>query len=169
MRKEGFYMNENEMLELLSDKYQLQKVMDTNLKTKKYGLVLTAEDAKILVERRKEDLKEQQRIEFGEGILPKLIFTFCDSPYIYQDNYVDTIIRLQEIFYSYKNEVMNELTDDELLDFMKNAFDGECKGSLEYLEETALEQYARNVRKEGKNFFGKYYKIKGRGYADDEL
>ena len=54
-------------------------------------------------------------------------------------------------------------------DFMKNAFDGECKGSLEYLEETALEQYARNVRKEGKNFFGKYYKIKGRGYADDEL
>ena len=30
-------MNENEMLELLSDKYQLQKVMDTNLKTKKYS------------------------------------------------------------------------------------------------------------------------------------
>ena len=121
------------------------------------------------MERRKEDLKEQQRIEFGEGILPKLIFTFCDSPYIYQDNYVDTIIRLQEIFYSYKNEVMDELTDDELLDFMKKAFDGECKGSLEYLEETALEQYARNVRKEGESFFGKYYKIRGRGYADDDL
>ena len=76
MRKEGFYMNEKEMLELLSDKHQIQKVFDTNQKTKKFGLILTAEDAKILVERRKEDLKEQQRIEFGEGILPKLIFTF---------------------------------------------------------------------------------------------
>lgn len=114
-----------------------------------------------------ENLKEQQRIEFGEGILPKLIFTFCDSPYIYQDNYVDTIRRLQEIFYLYKNESMDEFSDDELLDFMKNAFDGECEGSLEYLEETCLEELARSVRKEGKNFFGKYYKLKSGRYEDE--
>ena len=151
-------MDEKDLLELLSGQNQIQRVMETNQKTEKFGLVLTKEDAKALVERRKENLKEQQRIEFGEGILPKLIFTFCDSPYIYQDNYVDTISRLQEIFYLYKNESMDEFSDDELLDFMKNAFDGECEGSLEYLEETCLEELARSVRKEGKNFFGKYYK-----------
>jgi len=83
-------------------------------------------------------LREQQRVEFGEGILPRLIFTFCDSPHIYQQNYVETLLRLQDIFYLYKNECMDELTDDELLDFMKKAFDGECEGSLDYLEDHLL-------------------------------
>ncbi|MBQ3163942.1 MAG: hypothetical protein IJC02_05330 [Lachnospiraceae bacterium] len=162
-------MEEKDWLELWSGQNQLQKVIEMNQKTEKFGLVLSEKDAKLLVENRKENLREQQRVEFGEGILPKLIFAFCDSPYIFQENYVDTITRLQEIFYLYKNESMDELTDDELLDFMKEAFDGECEGSLEYLEETALEEFARSIRREGKSFFGRNYVIKGRGYADDEL
>lgn len=160
-------MVEKDLLELLSGENQLQKVIEMNQKTEKFGLLLTQEDAKILIERRKESLREQQRVEFGEGILPKLIFTFCDSPYLYQENYVETIIRLQEIFYSYKNESMDELTDDELLVYMKNAFDGACEGSLEYLEGFALEDFARNIRNGGKSFLGRYYRI--RGYADDEI
>lgn len=160
-------MDEKELLELLSGSKQMEQVIHMNQKTEKFGLVLAEEEAKILVERRKENLREQQRVEFGEGILPKLIFAFCDSPYIFQENYVDTISRLQEIFYLYKNESMDELTDDELLDFMKNAFDGECEGSLEYLEETVLEEFARNIRREGNSFFGKYYKIRGRNQNEE--
>lgn len=68
-------------------------------------------------------MREQQRVEFGESILPKLIDTFYDSPYISQSSYPDTCIRLQEIFYLYKNETMDEMTDDELLEFMKEQFD----------------------------------------------
>ena len=75
-------MEEKEWLTLLSGKNQLQKVMDMNAKTERFGLSLTEEDARMLVEKRLESLKEQQRVEFGEGILPKLIFTFCDSPYL---------------------------------------------------------------------------------------
>lgn len=160
-------MDEKELLELLSGSKQMEQVIHMNQKTEKFGLVLTEEEAKILVERRKENLREQQRVEFGEGILPKLIFVFCDSPYIFQENYVDTISRLQEIFYLYKNESMDELTDDELLDFMKNAFDGECEGSLEYLEETVLEEFARKIRRDGNSFFGKYYKIRGRNQNEE--
>lgn len=162
-------MGEKDWLEIWLGQNQLQKVIEMNEKTQKFGLVLSDEDAKMLVERRNDNLREQQRVEFGEGILPKLIFVFCDSPYINQKNYVDTITRLQELFYFYKNESMDELTDDELLDFMKEAFDGECEGSLEYLEETSLEEFARNIRREGKSFFGRHYIIKGRGYVDDEL
>lgn len=160
-------MEEKDWLELLSGKNQLQKVIEMNQKTERFGFALTEEEAKLLVERRQENLREQQRVEFGEGILPKLIFTFCDSPYIYQENYVETITRLQEIFYLYKNESMDELTDDELLDYMKEAFEGECEGSLEFLEETVLEGFARNIRREGNYFFGKNYKIKGREKADE--
>lgn len=80
---------------------------------------------------------------------------------------METITRLQEIFYLYKNESMDELTDDELLDYMKEAFEGECEGSLEFLEETVLEGFARNIRREGNFFFGKNYKIRG-GEKEDE-
>ena len=162
-------MEEKDWLEIWSGQNQLQGIEEMNEKTQKFGLVLAVEDAKMLVERRRETLQEQQRVEFGEGILPKLIFAFCDSAYICQNNYADTLMRLQEIFYLYKNESMDELTDDELLEYMKRAFDGECEGSLEYLEETVLEEFARNIRREGKSFFGRNYVIKGRGYADDEL
>ena len=35
------------------------------------GFRVSEEEAKLLVERRQENLREQQRVEFGEGILPK--------------------------------------------------------------------------------------------------
>lgn len=146
-------MDEKNWMELLSGCNQIRNVMDINRQTERFGLVLTEEDARTLMESRKNTLKEQQRVEFGEGILPKMIFTFCDSQYIYQENYVDTILRLQEIFYLYKNEAIEEMSDDELLDFMKHSFDGECQGTLEYLEGTALEEFARDIRRKGKRFY----------------
>lgn len=152
-------MDEKDWIVALSEQNQLQKVMEMNKKTEGFGLLLTEEDAKLLVKKRKETLKEAQRVEFGEGILAKLIYTFCDSAYIVQDNYVDTIVRLQEIFYLYKNESLDELTDDELLEFMKEAFEGECEGCVELLEGTVLEEFARNIRKEGNSFFGKGCKL----------
>ena len=145
-------MDNGNWMELWSGKNQVARVLDMNERTAKFGLVLTEEDAKQLVEERKNSLVEKQRIEFGEGILPKLIDTFCDSPYIYQDNYVDTIGRLQDIFYEYKNESMDALTDDELLEKMREAFNGECQGSTDYLEETILEELARNIRVGGERF-----------------
>ena len=154
-------------MEVLAGQNQVQKVMDMNQNTERFGLSLTQEDAELLVERKMECLKEQQRVEFGETILSKLIDTFCDSPYISQSDYVDTISGLQEIFYLYKNESLDVLTDDELLEFMKEAFDGKCQGSLEYLEETALEEFARNIRIEGLNALESYYK-KRTGVETDE-
>ena len=154
-------------MEVLAGQNQVQKVMDMNQKTERFGLSLTQEDAKLLVERKMECLKEQQRVEFGETILSKLSDTFCDSPYISQSDYVDTISGLQEIFYLYKNESLDVLTDDELLEFMKEAFDGKCQGALEYLEETVLEEFARNIRIEGLNALESYYK-KRTGVETDE-
>lgn len=140
-------MNINNLLELLSDKNQVEEIVKTNDKTQMYGLVITKEDAQMLANERKESLKKQQRVEFKESILPKIIYTFCDSPYIYQDNYAETIAGLQEIFYLYKNETFDTLTDDELLNIMKEAFDGECNGSLDYLQDTVLDRLARDIRK----------------------
>ena len=144
-------VNKNWM-ETAESSFLLEKVKEANDYTARYGLSLSEEEAALLLRERKDTLKEQERVEFGEGILPKLIFAFCDSPYIYQDNYVETLGRLQEIFYFYKNESLDEITDDELINFMKAGFDGSCQGSLDHLEDTRLAALARRTRF-GQNFY----------------
>ncbi len=139
-------MDDRKWLQAANDGFQITRVKAANDYTKKFGLTLTDEEAALLIRERKDALKEQERVEFGEGILPKLIFAFCDSPYIYQDNYVDTLGRLQDMFYLYKNESLDQTTDDELIEFMKGQFDGPCQGSLDHLEDTGLEAFARGVR-----------------------
>jgi hypothetical protein len=143
--------NEN-WLETIFGKNQLANVMKMNEYTSRFGITISEKDALVLSGDRKDSLKEARRVEFGEGILPKLIQTFCDSPYIYQDNFTETIGRLQDIFYEYKNESMDILSDDELLEYMKDKFDGECGGSLDNLEESVLDEYAREVREQSENF-----------------
>ena len=128
---------------LLQQQNQLAKVMETNQATEKFGLVLSEEDARLILGERKEALREQRRVEFGEGIVPKII---CDSDFIDQNNYVDIIVRLQEIFYLFKNEMMDEITDDELLHFMREQFEEICFGDLDYLESTCLANFAQAVR-----------------------
>ena len=138
---------EKDWMILLQNQNQLQKIMLTNQVTEKYGLILSEQDAELILAERTEVLKEQKRVEFGEGIVVKIINEFCDSDYIDQDNYVQTIIRLQEIFYCYKNEMMDEITDDELLYLMKEQFENVCCGDLDYLEGTCLTDFAEKVRK----------------------
>ena len=131
---------------LLQQKNQLEKVIETNKTTEQFGLVLSEQDAKLILEERKDTLQKQKMVEFGEGIVPKIIYEFCDSNYIDQNNYVDTIIRLQEIFYLYKNEMQDEITDDELLHLMKEQFELICFGDLDYLEGTCLANFAQAIR-----------------------
>lgn len=147
---------EDTLLMLLSGKNQIEAIRRTNDYTQRFGLSLSEEDVQELMVSHMECLKEEQRIEFGGGITDKLIFSFCDSDYIYQDNYVETIERLQQIFYLYKNESMDELTDDELIDFMRNVFETECQGSLDYLEQTYLEKFAREIRANTRKYIGRY-------------
>ena len=137
---------ENNWLSLMQNQNQLVKVLETNQYTEKYGLTLSQEDAQLVLEGRKEELKVQKRVEFGEGITSRIIYEFCDSDFIDQNNYVSTLIRLQEIFFMFKNEMQDEITDDELLHLMREQFDELCFGDLDYLETTCLENFAQAVR-----------------------
>ena len=138
-------MDENWMEQFQKQNLSTQ-VLLTNQYTQKYGLVLSQEDTELILEGRKNALQEQRRVEFGESILPRIIFEFCDSAYIRQDNYTQTLLRLQEIFFLYKNEMEDEITDDELLHFMKEQFETICYGDLEYLEGTCLTGFAEAIR-----------------------
>lgn len=143
-----------ELILMKNLKMELEQVIACNQYTQKFGVVLSMEEGKELMECRKEALKTQERLELGEGILAKLIYEFCDSPYLYQDNYAESLGELQRIFYLYKNESLDELSDDELIHFMKQKFDGECEGSLGYLEDTVLDEFCRSIREMEHGFIG---------------
>lgn len=129
-----------------------QEVRACNAISEKFGLTLTEEEITELVECRVSALKDTGRIEFSGGILPKLIFAFCDSPFIESDNYAKTLAELQEAFYYYKNESQEHFTDDELIEFMVKVFNGRAQGSAEYLIETSLDALCRYARSECNSF-----------------
>ena len=124
---------------------ETQELRASNEFSIKYGLSLSENQIQNLAQKRFEALKDVGRIEFGEGIAKKLIYAFCDSPYIHQQNYEETIIELQEAFYYFKNETDDRLTDDELIEYMKDTFDGKAQGSIEYLTGSSLEELRRNA------------------------
>lgn len=130
----------------LIQKQAANEVMKYNDLTVKYGLVLTEQQAIALVETRSLSLKETGRIEFGGGIIDKIIFEFCDSPYLSMHNYEEVLHELIETFYYYKNETLDLMSDDELIQYMKKSFDGICQGSLDLLSGRELDRLARNLR-----------------------
>lgn len=130
----------------LVEKQAVNEVMKCNDLTVKFGLVLTEAQALALVETRSLALKENSRIEFGGGVIDKIINEFCDSPYLSMHNYEETLHELLETFYYYKNETLDLMSDDDLVKYMKNAFNGICQGSLELLSGRELYKLARNLR-----------------------
>ena len=127
-------------------KQAVGEVIKCNDYTAGFGLTLTPAQAAELVETRFIALSENGRIEFGGGVIDKIIKEFCDSPFISMHNYTQTIHELLEIFYYYKNETLDLLSDDELIKYMKTSYDGICQGSLDLLSGRELDRLARNLR-----------------------
>ncbi len=114
--------------------------------TAHFGLTLSGEQIGRLVERRYGALRDTGRVEPGGGILPKLAYAFCDSPYVLQESWEETLAELQDAFYAYKNESRERLSDDELIEVMKRAFDGRAGGSTDYFGVASLADLCKNTR-----------------------
>jgi len=110
------------------------RLMQCNEISQQFGLTLTPARIRALVAAERRTLRDTGRLEFGEGILPRMIYAFCDSPFIARGDYADTLEALQELFYTFKNDLNDALSDDELLEAMHTIFHGRAQGSLEYLE-----------------------------------
>lgn len=135
-----------ELMYIMKQDKKLEILAATNKTSGRFGLVLSPQDALMIAEEEKNTLKEHRRIELGEGIAPRIIYEFCDSAYIDQQCYAETIVRLQEIFYIYKNEMLDNISDEELLCVMKEFFEYVCRGDLDFLENTCLVDFAESVR-----------------------
>lgn len=130
----------------LVEKAAINQIVLTNDVSEQYVLSLTETDAKQLVATRNHFLKSLGRVEIGGGIIDKLILAFCDSPYLWQGNYTETLNQLVGIFYIYKEETLEQIGDEDLIDLMKDYFDNRCMGSVELLLGRELDQLAHNIR-----------------------
>ena len=75
------------------------EIIHCNQITSRYGLILKESEAAELAQTRSEVLEKVGRIEFAGGVISKLIMEFCDSPYLSQFNYAETLNELIETFY----------------------------------------------------------------------
>ena len=114
---------------------QLQQTVNAlaqcNDRTARFGLSLTAREMEELAWERFAALRAVGRVEFGGGILPALIDAFCDSAYLQQTAYAETICTLQEIFYAQKGACW--LSDAELLVAMRRVYDELAGGDAAFL------------------------------------
>ncbi len=136
----------------LQNKLAVSEIIKCNEYTARFGLVLSQDEAQQLVETRTEALNRNGRVEFGGGIIDILIKEFCDSPFLMQSNYAETLHDLIETFYYFKNESLDGISDEELISLMKKYFDQNCRGSVELLQNRELEALARNIRYNVRNF-----------------
>ena len=127
---------------------QEERLRACNRRTARYGLRLSEESIRALSLARAVSLSDSGRVEFGGGILEKLIDAFCDSPYLEQESYAQTLTDLQDAFYYFKNETLDTVSDDDLIAFMKEHFNDDCEGSIEYLTGSLLEDFSRLTREE---------------------
>lgn len=132
-------------LEILN-RQAVTDIVNCNDVTSHYGLSLTHSEATALAQTRTNALEANGRIEFGGGVIDKLILEFCSSPYVSQFNYADTLDELVQTFYYFKNESLDLVSDDVLIAAMRRFFDESCQGSLELLQGRELEMWAHNIR-----------------------
>ncbi len=86
------------------------------------------------------------RIEFGGWIVEKTYMGLLRFPYITPDNYAGILDELVECFYFYKNETLDLCSDDEMVGFMVETFNGACGGSAELLRGREMEKFAAGLR-----------------------
>lgn len=139
-------MNELMVFGALSARQTGAALLRQNAVTERFGLTLTAEQCGRLLARRAEVLRETERIELGEGVLPKLALALCDSPYIGPESWEETLGALTELFYHFKGACSERLGDDELLEAMArlyNGWAGGCAARLADLDGRAVLRFTR--------------------------
>ncbi|MEA4972847.1 hypothetical protein SDC9_128927 [bioreactor metagenome] len=137
-----FHILDNSM-----NKAAVTAVLNCNRISSAFGLTLTPEQAAELIDTRSKALRAAGRLEFGGGVIEKLVFEFSDSAYIQQSDYADTMNYLVELFYMFKSASEDKLNDDELIHFMRDAFE-RSDGSLELVEGREFESLLESLKGE---------------------
>lgn len=138
--------NRNNALAFTPSEKVEQALVNCSAELEKHGLSLSKSDIAEITSANISALKKTGRLELGEGIAPELARVFCSSPFINDKNFTETLCELTYLFYEFKNESDDMLSDNEMLDLMKCAFDGVCGGSTHALASDVIPELTRRMR-----------------------
>ncbi|MEA4870629.1 MAG: DUF6323 family protein [Christensenella sp.] len=116
-----------------------------NAVSARFGLTLSAQGMEEIRLSRMHALLNHGRIELGSSAVPAIVDGFCDSPFLLQEEYEATLMELVDAFYYFKNACAEQLTDDELIQAMRERYDA-YDGSIEAVTGTTLEALCRARR-----------------------
>jgi hypothetical protein len=125
-----------------------QELESCNKVTRRYGITLSPQDILALVVGRVDALQETERVEFGGGVAKDLVLAFSSSVYVSQYTFVQTVLELQDLFYLFKNESLEQIPDDDLIATMRSLYDDVAQGDMERLSEALFDGLGRHVREE---------------------
>ena len=125
---------------------QIDEILEMNDQSSQFGVMLTANQAIQILEARNRFIQSIGRIELGVEASKLIIAYFCNSSFINQDDYVNILAELHEVFYYMKNETEDKIGDDELIRIIKDCFEKDCGGSLELIK-GKLQIFADDFRK----------------------
>ncbi|MCL2157962.1 MAG: DUF6323 family protein [Oscillospiraceae bacterium] len=130
------------------DKKLVENLVALNAKANNYGLTITESIAREIAVYRNEALVENERFETNSDAIARLTSAFLQTRYIEQDDFAATMGEIINLFYLIKNEIEDELSDDELIREMLKVFTETCFGSVELMQSKGLEKILRKY-----NFF----------------
>lgn len=136
-------MNENVIHSgVLSPVREQEQWLKCQTLAERYGMKLTRKQFEALGQARQQALEATGRLDFG-GVADRLVYAFCDSAFADSEGFASLLMQVQELFYTFKNETLDVLTDEELISVMEQLFNGEAQGSLEYLSEVPPQRLVR--------------------------
>lgn len=123
----------------------LEELHGVNETGARFGLRLSEQGMLEIAQARTRALVDHGRVELGASAVRSIVDGFCDSPYLMQEDYEATLLELVDAFYYFKNECGEQLTDDELIQAMRERYDA-YDGSVEAVIGTSLEALCRARR-----------------------
>lgn len=147
VKKEMIKLTKNIILSSLQDKSMnivKNEILKINEESSVYGLILTSENVEEIIKSRGYSLKTYGRIDLNMDATKKIINKIYISQYTDKDDYVEIINDLQDIFYYLKNETLDKISDNEIIDIIGEFYE-ETSGRIDNVQNLA-EKYALDFR-----------------------
>lgn len=146
-KKNNSLINLNQMQ--LSDTTAMKDALaELNGRTAEYGLVLTVKQVNRLSDSVHRALRESDRVEIGEGILPVLAEEFSTSPFVTSENYAPLLEELVYIFFQVKTAVCDSVSDKDLVRLLRDFYENKAMGSVELLRDRDVDLLVKFIETE---------------------
>lgn len=124
----------------------IDKIFKLNDILRDYNLVLDVEDIKDIINSKNNTLRSQGRIELNLNVIESIIKELGKSPYINQENFVETVNDMYAVFHHVKNRTSDLLCDKDVLKAIMFFYNSVYNGSMELVMGKGTEKIINNFK-----------------------